>query len=207
MVEKRPYPEGQGPNGDAKRVKGDAALSTARAKAAEIMARIAAKKAEGSTNGASPVATPPPAAAAPNDTAARLAAMKARLEAMKGKQNLEVKPAAPDSTTPKFPTTKGNRISETPKPEAKPKPAAGKQKQPEEEEELENPYFDPKSAGQVRGRVPRAIVFNEHGKYLDQASKLRAQSRLEQIKKMLALQARRWMRTASAASSCRRLLT
>jgi U4/U6 small nuclear ribonucleoprotein PRP3 len=191
MVEKRPHPDGQGPNGDAKRVKPADALAAARAKAAEIAARFAAKKTEGASNGAStkaPAASP--ASSATSDSAARLAAMRARMDALKGNQNLEVKPPTPDSTAPKFPTTKGNRLSETPKPEVRPKIAAAKQNKPQDEE-LENPYFDLKAAGQVRGRAPRTIVFNEHGKYLDQASKLRAQSRLEQIKKMLALQARR----------------
>ncbi|KAL5120747.1 U4/U5/U6 small nuclear ribonucleoprotein prp3 [Pleosporales sp. CAS-2024a] len=191
MVEKRPHPEGQGPNSDAKRVKGADALAAARAKAAEIAARVAAaKKTQGLAHGAPPVASPAPPPSAAADSKSRLEAMKARMAALKGGHNLEVKPVAPDSTAPKFPTTKGNRVSETPKPEIKPRAAAARQKKPAEEE-LENPYFDPKSAGQVRGRVSRAIVFNEHGKYLDQASKLRAQSRLEQIKKMLALQARR----------------
>jgi U4/U6 small nuclear ribonucleoprotein PRP3 len=187
MVEKRPHPDGQGPNGDAKRVKPADALAAARARAAEIAARF--KKTEG-TNGAPKTATPPSAPSAASDSASKLEAMKARMAILRGNQNLEVKPATPDSTAPKFPTTKGNRLSETPGPETKPKVAPAKQKKPQDQE-LENPYYDPKSAGQVRGRVPRTIVFNEHGKYLDQASKLRAQSRLEQIKKMLALQARR----------------
>lgn len=195
MVEKRPHPDGQGPNGDVKRAKQSAAdkVAAAKAKAAEIAARFA-KKPEGANGAVRPAATAPAAPAAPSsvsDQQARLEAMRARMAAMKGNQSLEVKPPTPDPTAPKFPTTKGNRASETPVPEARPKSgAAAKQKKPQDEE-LENPYFDPKSAGQVRGRVPRAIVFNEHGKYLDQASKLRAQGRLEQIKKMLAQQARR----------------
>ncbi|OAL01186.1 PRP3-domain-containing protein [Phaeosphaeriaceae sp. SRC1lsM3a] len=193
MVEKRPHPDGQGPNGDVKRPKQGGAdpLAAAKAKAAEIAARVAAKRAEaanGAVKPAAPAAASPASSSAVSDSKARLEAMKARMAAY---QSLEVKPAAPDPTAPKFPTTKGNRASETPVSEARPKSAAtNKQKKPQAEE-LENPYFDPKSAGQVRGRVPRAIVFNEHGKYLDQASKLRAQSLLEQIKKKLAKQHRR----------------
>ncbi|KAH8712232.1 pre-mRNA processing factor 3-domain-containing protein [Phaeosphaeriaceae sp. PMI808] len=186
MVEKRPHPDGQGPNGQVKRAKPADALAAARAKAAEIAARFAAKKTEAATNGASPIPAAPAGTDAASTSAARLEAMKARLAAVRG----EMKSTAPDSTAPKFPTTQGNRRSETPVVEAKTKTPVAKVNQPQDEE-LENPYYDPKSAGQVRGRVPRAIVFNEHGKYLDQASKLRAQSRLEQIKKMLALQARR----------------
>jgi U4/U6 small nuclear ribonucleoprotein PRP3 len=138
MVEKRPHPDGQGPNGDAKRLKPAEALAAARAKAAEIAARFAAKKTE-AANGASKTSTPPPAAApAVSDSQSRLEAMRARMAALKGTHNLEVKPAVPDSTAPKFPTTKGNRASETPKVELKPKAAVTKQNKPQDEE-LENP--------------------------------------------------------------------
>jgi U4/U6 small nuclear ribonucleoprotein PRP3 len=192
MVEKRPHPDdGRVPTGDAKRAKPSDAIAAARAKAAEIAARFAGSKPGGATNGASTLAAPATSSATTaSASAARLEALKARVAALKGSH--EVKPASPppDSTGPRFPTTAGNRRPEGPKVEAKPKKSAPKPVK-EQDEELENPYFDPKTAGQVKGRVPRAIVFNEHGKYLDQASKLRAQSRLEQIKKMLALQARR----------------
>ncbi|KAF2028260.1 PRP3-domain-containing protein [Setomelanomma holmii] len=188
VAEKRPFPEGQGPNGDAKRPKAADALAAAKAKAEEIKAKIAARQAASSTNGVS--APSSSAAPAPPESAVdRMAALKARVEALKGGRGAPTA-TTPGSTAPRFPTTQGNRASETPAVEVKSKAGAGKQKQ-QQDEEPENPYFDPKSAGQVRGRVPRAIVFNEHGKYLDQASKLRAQSRLEQIKKMLAQQARR----------------
>ena len=55
MVEKRPHPEGEGPNGDAKRAKALDAIALARAKAAEIAARFATQKPN--TNGAN--ANPP----------------------------------------------------------------------------------------------------------------------------------------------------
>ncbi|KAF2853730.1 PRP3-domain-containing protein [Plenodomus tracheiphilus IPT5] len=186
MVEKRPHPEGQGPNGDAKRAKASDAIAAARAKAAEIAARVAAKR--DAANGVS--ATPPPAAAAAPaiDVKARMEAMKARMAALKG-ETAAGKTPTPEPTGPRFATTLGNRRAETPKVDAKPKTAT-KQKQPQEEE-LENPYFDPKAAALAKTRGPRVLAFNEHGKYLDQASKLRAQSRLEQIKKKLAIQARR----------------
>ncbi|KAH7378301.1 pre-mRNA processing factor 3-domain-containing protein [Pyrenochaeta sp. MPI-SDFR-AT-0127] len=182
MVEKRPHPEGQGPTGDVKRTKASDAIAAARAKAAEIAARVAAQRAN--TNGAS---APPPAAAPASDAQSRLEAMKARMAALKG-EKVEAKSPAPESTGPRFATTLGNRRAETPKVEAKPKSAP---KPTQQDEELENPYFDPKAAGLAKGRGPRVLVFNERGKYLDQASKLRAQSRLEQIKKMLAIKARR----------------
>ena len=188
MVDKRPAAEGAG--GDAKRAKGSDAIAAAKAKAAEIAARFAAKKA--GANGA-PSAPAPAPAAAPNDAQDRLAALKARMAAMKANQ-APAKPASPtpEPTGPKFATTLGNRRAETPTVETRVKPTAPKQQKPQDEE-FQNPYYDPKAASQpgVRTRVSKPLQFNEHGKYLDQASKLRAQGRLEQIKKMLAKQARR----------------
>jgi U4/U6 small nuclear ribonucleoprotein PRP3 len=70
-------------------------------------------------------------------------------------------------------------------------PQAGKgkgkpQAKEEEKEVRENPYFDPQSAGTKRDRVARPLQFNTHGKYLEQASKLRRQEKLEEIKRLLA---------------------
>ncbi|KAJ4312378.1 U4/U5/U6 small nuclear ribonucleoprotein prp3, partial [Neodidymelliopsis sp. IMI 364377] len=184
---KRPAAEGAA--GDAKRTKGSDAIAAAKAKAAEIAARFAAKKA--GANGASPAPAPAPAAA-PSDSQAKLEALRARMAAMRGNRD-DAKPATPtpEPSAPRFATTLGNRRAETPTIDANPKPAAPKQKQ--QDDDFENPYFDPKAAALpgVRTRVSRGLQFNEHGKYLDQASKLRAQGRLEQIKKMLAKQARR----------------
>lgn len=187
MVEKRPAAETAA--GDAKRTKGADVIAAAKAKAAEIAARLAAKR--NAPNGAPPAPAAAPAAA-PSDTQDKLAALKARMAAMKA-GGAPAKPAAPEpSSGPRFATTLGNRRSETPAVDAKAKPPAPKQTEGEEDESF-NPYFDPKAASQpgARTRAPKLLQFNEHGKYLDQASKLRAQGRLEQIKKMLARQARR----------------
>ncbi|USP74873.1 U4/U5/U6 small nuclear ribonucleoprotein prp3 [Curvularia clavata] len=185
MAEKRPYPEGQSPNGDVKRPKPsdavEAAKAKAKAKAAEIAARFA-KPAAAST-------PPPPAAGASNAVQDKLAAMKARMEALKA-GSAAAKPPTPDSAGPPFATTLGNRRSETPKVDQKSQAPAPKQKQ-SQDEVPENPYFDPKTAALAKKRGPRVLAFNEQGKYLDQASKLRAQRRLEEIKKALAIQARR----------------
>ena len=180
MVEKRPHPDGQGPNGDVKRTKALDAMAAARAKAAEIAAKVAAKKA--TTNGAN-------TAAPSNDAQARLEAMRARMAKLRGEQAEPVSSAS-EPNGPRFATTLGNRRTEPPKTESKSKTAAPKQKE-QQEEELENRYFDPKAASLAKGRGPRVLNFNEPGKYLDQASKLRAQVRLEHIKKTLAIQARR----------------
>ena len=110
------------------------------------------------------------------------------MAAMKG-ERAEAKSAAPDTNGPRFATTLGNRRAESSIMETNSKAAPPKQKK--REDELENPYFDPKAATSSKSRAPRVLAFNEQGKYLDQASKLRAQSRLEQITKTLAIQARR----------------
>ncbi|KAF1923451.1 PRP3-domain-containing protein [Didymella exigua CBS 183.55] len=184
MVDKRPAAEAAA--GDAKRAKQADAIAAAKAKAAEIAARLAARKAE--ANGASP------AAPAPAGTEDRLAALKARMAAMKAGSGAATpaKPATAEPAGPRFATTLGNRRPETPAVEPKPQPAAAKQKDDRDADAF-NPYYDPKAASQpgARTRVSKPLQFNEHGKYLDQASKLRAQGRLEQIKRMLAKQARR----------------
>lgn len=195
MAEKRVHPEGQGPNGDAKRPKADM-LAAAKARALEVAAKIEAKK--NAANGAT-TAPPPPkpaSSAAPDSVSAKMEALKARMAAMKAKAGgaapvpaAAPAAAAPESTGPRFATTLGNRRSETPAVEAKSATAPNK-KQPAEEV-LENPYYDPKAAAIGKKRENRVLIFNEQGKYLDQASKLRQQSRLEQIKKKLAIQARR----------------
>ncbi|KAH6644358.1 pre-mRNA processing factor 3-domain-containing protein [Boeremia exigua] len=183
MVEKRPAAEIAA--GDAKRAKGADAIAAAKAKAAEIAARLAARKA-----GAPPAAAPAPAAAS-SDTQDRLAALKARMAAMKA-DKAPAKPDPSEPSGPRFATTLGNRRSETPIVDTKSKPVVQKAKETQDEASF-NPYFDPHAASQpgARTRVSKPLHFNEHGKYLDQASKLRAQGRLEQIKKMLAKQARR----------------
>jgi U4/U6 small nuclear ribonucleoprotein PRP3 len=179
MVDKRPAAEVAA--GDAKRSKGADAIAAAKAKAAEIAARFAANKAPAAPSGGG----------ASQD---RMAAMKARIAAMQAgaKPATPAPTPAPDSSTPRFATTLGNRRAETPVADTRATPAAPKQKEQKDEDSF-NPYFDPKAASQpgARTRVSKPLQFNEHGKYLDQASKLRAQGRLEQIKKILAKQARR----------------
>ncbi|OAL51808.1 PRP3-domain-containing protein [Pyrenochaeta sp. DS3sAY3a] len=186
MVEKRPHPDGQGPHGDSKRVKPEDAIAAARAKAAEIAARFANK---GAANGASAAAPPPPAAAPVNDQQSKLDAMRARMAALRADKG-DVKPPTPASTGPKFATTLGNRRPSTPPLETKPTPAQDNT-QPDGKADGENKYWNPKLAALAKSRGPRVLSFNEPGKYMDQAVKLREQSRLEQIKKQLAIQARR----------------
>ncbi|KAF2747027.1 PRP3-domain-containing protein [Sporormia fimetaria CBS 119925] len=209
MVEKRPFPgDGHAANG-VKRPKPSATsiniqdkLAEAKAKAAAIKARAAAGTAIPSTNGAST----PSSAAAPMTAAEKLAAMKARMAALKANAASTSAPAqaAHSSTTPsrtedarpryneamapRFPTTLGNRATESPAPTSKPdKREPKKEEQEGEEDTNKNPYWDPKSAGTARdNRVSKALLFNQRGKYSEQASKLRRQTKLEEIKALLA---------------------
>jgi U4/U6 small nuclear ribonucleoprotein PRP3 len=123
--------------------------------------------------------------------------MKARLAALKSggaaTSDAPVPSPPPPSETrarpsedrgPRFATTLGNRSAALPV--AAPKPSKPVIKP---DEEKDNPYFDPKA---IRvGRTSRALNFNLHGKYLEVGSKLRAEKKLEDIRKKLALQARR----------------
>jgi U4/U6 small nuclear ribonucleoprotein PRP3 len=65
---------------------------------------------------------------------------------------------------------------------------------PSIEEVKSNPYFDPNLGSKValsKGRSARHLVFNQKGKYIQQAAALRRQAQLEAIKKRIAEQARR----------------
>ncbi|KAI9756427.1 MAG: hypothetical protein M4579_003849 [Chaenotheca gracillima] len=96
---------------------------------------------------------------------------------------------------PKFATTMANRRTESPVPSTK----AGKKRQldlsgPPVEETRSNPYFDASLGPQtatLRGRNSRQLVFNQKGKYIQQANALRRQAALEQMKKRIAESSRR----------------
>ncbi|ORY07250.1 pre-mRNA processing factor 3-domain-containing protein [Clohesyomyces aquaticus] len=237
MVEKRPYPgDHAAANGNKRpathRPPHDA-LAAAKARAAEIAAAMQAKKAAASrptAHGASPspaqgAAVAPPQsnqtqpAAPPTD---KLAAMKARIAALKGapaaapstdappvRPPASYTPPTPRTATeaghedsrkrgddgrskkrepmaPRFATTLANRRTDSPIPEKKEADRPG----PATEEVKENPYFDPHYRPTKRDRLPRALVFNQRGKYLAQATKMRQQERLEQIKIQISKQAR-----------------
>lgn len=64
---------------------------------------------------------------------------------------------------------------------------------PSIEELKENPYFDPNLAPNnvlAKGRYSRKLIFNEKGKYIQQAAALRRQAQLEAMKKRIAERAR-----------------
>lgn len=91
---------------------------------------------------------------------------------------------------PKFATAMGNRRTDS--------PAPGKKVQldisgPSLEELKENPYFDASLGTRNvlgKGRQSRQLIFNQKGKYIQQAAALRRQAQLEAMKKKIAEKAR-----------------
>lgn len=98
---------------------------------------------------------------------------------------------------PKFATTMANRRAESP---IDPNSKAGKGKKqldlsgPSAEETRNNPYFDaslgPKTAT-LKSRHSKQLIFNQKGKYIQQATALRRQAALEQMKKRIAESSRK----------------
>ncbi|MCJ1371869.1 hypothetical protein MMC20_003089 [Loxospora ochrophaea] len=97
---------------------------------------------------------------------------------------------------PKFATTMANRKTESPVPISK----TGKGKKqldlsgPSAEETRANPYFDASLGAQtatLKSRNSRQLVFNQKGKYIQQATALRRQAALEQMKKRIAESSRK----------------
>lgn len=99
---------------------------------------------------------------------------------------------------PKFATTMANRRAESPASQSS-KPGKGGKKQldlsgPSAEETRSNPYFDASLGAKtatLRSRGSRQLVFNQKGKYIQQATALRRQAALEQMKKRIAESSRK----------------
>lgn len=92
---------------------------------------------------------------------------------------------------PKFATAMGNRRTESPAPAQK--KAQLDLSGPSLEELRENPYFDPSLGPRnviAKGRHSRQLIFNQKGKYIQQAAALRRQAQLEAMKKKIAERAR-----------------
>jgi U4/U6 small nuclear ribonucleoprotein PRP3 len=139
------------------------------------------------------------------DKAAKLAALKARVSAAigsskaKGGLNVGLHPALEDLSQWK-PNTKpsGSGSGSGSKP-AKPSSAAPSKQQkpldlsgPSAEEIKSNPYYDASlGAPTAKPRQSRQLVFNQKGKYIQQANALRRQAALEALKKKIAAQTRK----------------
>lgn len=101
-----------------------------------------------------------------------------------------------DAIAPRFATTLANRRADSTT--ARPAPKAQKKKleisapSPDFSDPSKNPYFDPKlGASAPRSRAPKALIFNQKGKYIEQANALRRQAALEAMKKRIAETARK----------------
>ena len=90
---------------------------------------------------------------------------------------------------PKFATTMGNRKTESAGLDKKRLDLSG----PSIEEIKSNPYFDENLGPQnvmAKSRHSRQLLFNQKGKYIQQAASLRKQAQLEEMKKRIAERAR-----------------
>jgi U4/U6 small nuclear ribonucleoprotein PRP3 len=137
--------------------------------------------------------------------AEKLASLKARVAAAvgsskaKGGLNVGLHPALEDlgqwkpskTVAPKFATSIGN---------ARPVEKLGKPKKqldlsgPSAEETRNNPYFDISLGGQTatpKNRHSRQLIFNQKGKYIQQANALRRQAALEAMKRRIAESSRK----------------
>ncbi|KAI1430948.1 putative U4/U6 small nuclear ribonucleoprotein [Xylaria sp. CBS 124048] len=135
------------------------------------------------------------------DKAAKLAALKARVSAAigsskaKGGLNVGLHPALEDLGQWK-PSVKSNDS----KPASSKSTSSAPPKQqraldlsgPSVEEIKSNPYYDASlSAPTAKPRQSRQLIFNQKGKYIQQANALRRQAAIEALKKKIATQTRK----------------
>lgn len=197
-------------------------LAAAKARAAELKARMAGSK----PNPASTAASQQTAPSTPSTnslTSDKIAAMRARVAAATSRANSQ-RPSAATTYTPqvhnddmskarggldiglhpslladtqpdknrtpqtKFATVMGNRRADS---LATQKKAQLDLSGPSVEEIKSNPYFDANiGSAMAKSRVSRPLIFNEKGKYIQQAAALRRQAQLEAMKKRIAERAR-----------------
>lgn len=140
----------------------------------------------------------------PESTADKMAALKARVAAAigtskaKGGLSVGLHPALEDLGSWKSQTknTDSPKTPQTPhvEPAKSPRPAMPAGRPGQGKSRDQNPYFDENLALQTTGsrrREPKHLVFNQKGKYIQQASALRRQAALENMKKRIAAQTRK----------------
>ncbi|EKG21186.1 protein of unknown function DUF1115 [Macrophomina phaseolina MS6] len=157
------------------------AAEAARLKIEQMKARVAAATKKVAT----PTPPPPPEYEEPSRARGGLniglhPALLADSTPAKGKQAIQ----------PKFATTMANRRTESPvQKDKKQLDLSG----PSLEELKKNPYYDPNVGGAPMGkaRQSKQLVFNQKGKFIQQANALRRQAALEQMKKRIAEQAKK----------------
>ncbi|KAH6877350.1 pre-mRNA processing factor 3 [Thelonectria olida] len=135
--------------------------------------------------------------------AERMAALKARVSAAigtskaKGGLSVGLHPALEDLSSWKPPSkAKDSASASTSQRKDQSRPGSFKPSGPQSNnrDTRENPYYDPNSATQPTGgktRQPRQLIFNQKGKYIQQANALRRQAALEAMKKRIADQTRK----------------
>lgn len=212
---KRPHPE-DGDTLDSKRARSNngsprpttpaskpdvsAMLAQARAKAEALKARMAGNRLATSTNTAS--STVP----APSAAADKLAQLKARVAAATSRSQTLAKPTyTPPVHNEDLSRARGGLgtalhpalLGDNQEKKKQPKPVPKKQQLdlsgPSIEEIKQNPYFDSSLSTKnvsAKGRSSRQLIFNEQGKYIQQAAALRRQAQLEDMKKRIAERAR-----------------
>ncbi|KAK3901370.1 pre-mRNA processing factor 3-domain-containing protein [Staphylotrichum tortipilum] len=133
----------------------------------------------------------------PESAADRMAALKARVAAAvgtakaKGGLNTPLHPALADLNAPLKPSDSlrsaiGQRSAHDATKAAKGRFSATLQDGPRT-----NPYLDTSNAPAGRARESRQLIFNQKGKYIQQANALRRQAALEDMKRRIAEQARK----------------
>lgn len=130
----------------------------------------------------------------------KIAALKARVAAAvgaaqataRGGLNTPLHPALADLNAPTRPSTtfgsSSSRNNDTQRPSRKPYQPSSKSS----DGPRANPYLEAAHApGTGHERKPRQLIFNQKGKYIQQANALRRQAALEAMKKRIAEQARK----------------
>lgn len=144
----------------------------------------------------------------PESAADKMAALKARVAAAigtskaKGGLNVGLHPALEDlgSWKSQARSRDSSKTQQRPLPEPVRSPhgaqnaGSAQASRPDQQRGQKNPYFDENLASQTTGskrREPKRLVFNQKGKYIQQASALRRQAALEAMKKRIAEQTRK----------------
>lgn len=165
--------------------------SSAQSRIEQMRARVAAATGRSSATVQQRPPPPPPPPPQPIDDG--LSRARGGLDvglhpALLGDSGQDTRYGKKQAMAPKFATTIANRRTESPAP-AKPLDLSG----PSVEEIKNNPYFDPSlgtKTATAKPRHSRQLVFNQKGKYIQQAAALRRQAQLEEMKKRIAARAR-----------------
>ncbi|CAM1509236.1 Fc.00g029750.m01.CDS01 [Cosmosporella sp. VM-42] len=139
----------------------------------------------------------------PESATDRMAALKARVAAAigtsksKGGLNVGLHPALEDLGSWKPPSKSKDSVeasSRSQNDQSRGQDGSKPSGPPTSRDGRENPYYDPSAAAQTAAGKPRhsrQLIFNQKGKYIQQANALRRQAALEAMKKRIAAQTRK----------------